>query len=154
MKLYKSPEHREQLARDIDKVCIWLLEDYGVDVIIDTEGANDYDHESRLVTISSKTNLFVRLHTLLHEAAHAVLRHDYDAYRSKFEHAGVYDRRWSYEHRVDVIREEVLAWDLGETIAENLGIELDTSKYYLHARRALLTYLSIFNTKKFLWQPS
>lgn len=141
MGLYKSAAVKEQLKRDIDKVAIWLHDKYGVDVYIDSDGENDYDHETKLVTISSRTNLYVRLHTLLHEAGHVVLRSDPWTYRCWYSKSGMSSRSWSLHHRVDVVREEVAAWDIGSEIAEDLGIRLEIERYLEHSRKALLTYI-------------
>ena len=50
-------------------------------------------------------------------------------------------KRGNFNHRLDVFREENMAWDEGEKLAQFLGIKLDYEWWLRHRNEALKTYI-------------
>jgi len=125
---------------DINVVLHFLSEELGVDVIFDPEEPNAYWQEDiAAISISTKQNKRLQLYTILHEAGHAIIRAS-DGYDSKFPYGNKFLNK-SIARRVDVIREEVMAWDEGEKLAYVLGIDLDKKLWHNFVKKNLFDYV-------------
>ena len=125
---------------DIDAVLYFLTEDLGVAVIFDSDEPNAYWHNGRgVVSISTKQNKRLQLYSFLHEAGHAVLREN-ASYIHKFPYGKKHNNK-SIARRVDVLREEVMAWDEGEKLAFSLGITLDLKLWHNFVKKNLFDYV-------------
>jgi hypothetical protein len=91
------------------------------------------------ITINSKQDKESQLHALLHEAGHVILREDGEIHRARFPK--VDHNRPTVGHRVDTLREEVLAWELGKSMAKDLHIEIHAEKWHNQRSRALMKYI-------------
>ena len=63
-----------------------------------------------------------------------------DGYDSKFPYGNKFSNK-SIARRVDVIREEVMAWDEGEKLAYVLGIDLDKKLWHNFVKKNLFDYV-------------
>ena len=129
---------------DISKVESYLKAFYDVDVIYGKKEENAYWSCIQQVTINNCQNLKSRLHTLLHEAGHVIIRNDGNENFKKnfpFMKYGGGAKRGDFNHRLDVLREEIMAWDEGEKLAQFLGIKLDYNWWLRHRNEALKTYI-------------
>ena len=125
---------------DIDTVLYFLMEEMGVDVILDHSEPNAYWQNGRgAISISTKQNKRLQLYSILHEAGHAIIRAG-EFYEQKFPYGEKFENN-SIARRVDVIREEVMAWDEGEKLAYSLGIELDLKLWHNFVKKNLFDYV-------------
>jgi|5_EtaG_2_1085323.scaffolds.fasta_scaffold11277_3 hypothetical protein len=130
---------------DIDSVEIYLIEEFGVDVIFGDDEANAYWKPNGHPCVSINTNQRKRLqlYTILHEAGHVIIR-EREEYETLYPY-GQQDKSKTISRRVDVIREEVAAWDEGEKLAQRLGIELDRRLYHNFYKKHLFEYVKWAN---------
>lgn len=138
----KDKQHLKRV--DISKVESYLKAFYDVDVIYGKKEENAYWSCIHQITINNSQNLKSRLHTLLHEAGHVIIRNDGKENFKKhfpFMKYGGGAKRGDFNHRLDVLREEIMAWDEGEKLAGFLGIKLDYSWWLRHRNEALKTYI-------------
>jgi hypothetical protein len=123
----------------------FLFNEYGVEVDYAQDNDNAYYHDLSLIEINTRQNFRSRLHTLLHEAGHAALRNGVSPIEFKTRFPFMRDvfseRRVNKFHRIDVLREEVLAWDKGKEIAQMLNIALDEDIWNRHRQEALAAYV-------------
>jgi len=133
------------LRDQIEKIESYLLQEYDVEVDYDQENDNAYYEDLQRIEINTRQNFKCRLHTLLHEAGHVVLRNGPDPteFKNKFPFMRKrgYTVRGSKDHRIDVMREEVLAWEQGRHLAECLNIPLDVPRWNKHRQEALAAYV-------------
>ena len=98
---------------DIDSVLFFLTEELDVDVVFDNDEPNAYWNSERgTISISTKQSKRLQLYTVLHEAGHAILRAE-ECYGERFPYGEKHQNK-SIARRIDVLREEVMAWDEGE----------------------------------------
>tara|TARA_R110000823_G_scaffold272707_1_gene391941 strand:+ start:735 stop:1172 length:438 start_codon:yes stop_codon:yes gene_type:complete len=125
---------------DIDAVLYFLTEELNVDVVFDNDEPNAYWNSDRgIVSISTKQSKRLQLYTVLHEAGHAILRAG-EFYDVRFPYGDKHQNK-SIARRVDVIREEVMAWDEGEKLAFSLGITLDLKLWHNFVKKNLFDYV-------------
>jgi hypothetical protein len=126
---------------DIDAVEIYLIEEYGVDVIFGDDEENAYWKPNGHACVSINTNQRKRLqlYTILHEAGHVIIRSK-DRYNKLYPYSQK-DRSKTIARRIDVLREEVAAWDEGEKLAMRLGIRLDYRLYHNFHKKHLFEYV-------------
>ena len=75
----------------------------------------------------------------MHEAGHVVIR-EREEYETLYPY-GQKDKSKTISRKVDVLREEVAAWDEGERIAQRLGINLDHRLYHNFYKKHLFEYV-------------
>ena len=133
------------LSEQFGKIESFLFNEYGVEVDYAQDNDNAYYHDLSLIEINTRQNFRSRLHTLLHEAGHAALRNGVSPIEFKTRFPFMRDvfseRRVNKFHRIDVLREEVLAWDKGKEIAQMLSIALDEDIWNRHRQEALAAYV-------------
>lgn len=123
----------------INRVEWYLMDQYDVYVSFDPDGADEYwfdpetdETDPGVISIDNKKSAVDQLYTLLHESGHVSLRVNPESFRSKLK---VPDRM-TLGGRLEILREEVLAWDRAEWVAKQLNIPLDRkswSKSYMGA---------------------
>lgn len=136
------------IKKSLDKIESFLYHKYNVGVVYLRDEADTYYQNLERVEINSRQNFKSRLHSLLHEAGHVVLRNG--GHRGEGTFCGRFpnmntvnrDRYANMAHRVDVLREEVLAWEEAEKIAIDLSIELDKDLWNKHRYSALASYVN------------
>ena len=135
-------KERTYLKNSIDKIVIWLWDEHDIHVDFDHEVDNEYDDDSKIISINSKLNYRVQLHTLLHEVGHFLLGIDKRKFNSTFPYGGSGQTKNGRNRRVDTIREEVYAWDKGLEAAKQLGIRINKTSFNKHVSAALWSYIS------------
>ena len=128
----------------INRVEWYLMDKYDVYVSFDEGGMDEYwfdpdnlDEDKGVVSINSSEPPEEQLCTLLHEAGHVALRVNTDEFRSEFPPL----TRDTFVGRLDILREEVLAWDKAEYIAKHLGIEVNEERWRRNSVEALTKYI-------------
>jgi len=129
---------------DIDRLEWYLVSKYDVHVSFEDDGLDEYwfdpdapDEDNGVVSINSSESLENQLCTLLHEAGHVALRVNRDEFRPEFPPL----IRDTFVGRLNILREEVLAWDKAEYIAKHLGIEVNEEKWRKNSIEALAKYI-------------
>jgi hypothetical protein len=139
--MYKSKREKTDIKRYITKVCDWLYIEHNITVEFGADEENEFD-DVDYISICSRANYRSQLHTLLHEAGHAILAKDKRVYKKKFPLSHKEEKyQRSKDARVDVLREEILAWEKGLDIAKMLNIRVNKTWYHHHMRTALWTYV-------------
>jgi len=127
----------EDLAKYLKVVEVKLLKDLDVTVEYTDDCTNNYFYyEEGIIEIGSKQPLMIQLYSLLHEAGHAYLR-DSKYFVQRKE--GL--KRYRRSYRVDVLREEIMAWENGYNLAADLGIPIDTKEWNKFRTSSLFKYI-------------
>lgn len=123
-----------------------MLDKHEVEIVYVQDTTDAYYKSARCIEINSRQNYPSRVHSLLHEAGHVSLRKENDVFFREFPYLriGGSQTRGDKRHRVDVIREEVLAWEAGLNLAIELGIDIDMKLWNRHRQGALITYMEWF----------
>lgn len=139
-----TPEQRFQ--QDIDCIEFHLSEFYDVMVHFEQDGADEYWYDPENpedpgdIVINSDHDIFHQLVVLLHEAGHVELRSDREKYQEMFPDSS----RDFMEGRVEILKEEVMAWQKAWELGKKYGI-VDSEFFDLQAwkdnyRKALMLY--------------
>ena len=141
-RVYSSDSERDEVKSNISKIVVWLEEKYGIGVIFDSAGDNcfyydDFNKDDNFIEINTRQSFCYQLFTLLHEAAHVLIRKNMKDYRKRFSQD--YNKRDKF-FKVDVLREEVLAWEKAMQIAKQKDIQLNEEKFYKFMRNRLHGY--------------
>jgi hypothetical protein len=130
----------EDFQEDIDTVLYFLQEELGIDVVFANDEPNAYWHNGHAsISISTKQSKRLQLYSMLHEAGHAIVRTN-EEYQKIFPY-GKKDKNKSISRRVDVLREEVVAWEEGRELAKVLKIKLDTERWHKFVKKNLFDYV-------------
>ena len=112
-----------------------------------------YPHNKpHFIGLAKRKDSTKQLYDLLHELGHHEIRKDWRAYKASYPMTAemerqVYTKGKSYPHtrrisyRLEEVREEFQAWDMGLKIARELGIRVDISRYRDYAAKNLMTYV-------------
>tara|TARA_R100001463_G_C3445481_1_gene213066 strand:- start:115 stop:546 length:432 start_codon:yes stop_codon:yes gene_type:complete len=132
---------------DTEKVISWVIKQGWS---LNLRGRrNEADHFSKKININYQTRGNKLLYTLLHEAGHLIIRNNIVKFMSRYQGitaALVNDKKANHSNfKVDTLKEEFDAWRLGEELAENLGIELDSKAYNKFGNKSLMSYIKWAN---------
>lgn len=115
----------------IASVEIFLSEVYDVAVDFDPLGMDEYWIDDQLITINDMKTVQHQLFVLLHEAGHVILRSNPD-----------FDKMFpgSNTSKIEILKEEVMAWEEARKLASQLNIPLDKD-WDVHVRQAIMKYV-------------
>jgi hypothetical protein len=130
-------QEKEKLRDQIEKVETYLEEKRNIFVIFDRKLGNFYCGET--ITINTCQNLEYQLHTLLHEAGHALIRADKKKFQQRYP--GLQKRKNSKSYKLDTLKEEIEAWDRGYRLANRLSIPLNEYTWRKHSENCLHDYV-------------
>ncbi len=130
-------KERQKLRKHIEDVEIYLEDVKNIVVIFDRKVGNTYC--GNVITINNCQHLRYQLHTLLHEAGHALIRGNKKRFEQKFP--GLQKRRNSKSFKLDTLKEEFEAWDKGFKLAKRLDIILDEKQWKRHSEQCLHEYV-------------
>ena len=139
-----TPEQRFQ--QDIECIEFHLSEFHNVMVHFEEGGADEYWYDPENpedpgdIVINSSNSIFHQLVVLLHEAGHVELRSDREKYEEMFPDSS----RDFVGGRVEILKEEVMAWQKAWELGKAYGV-VDSEFFDLEAwkknyRRALMLY--------------
>ena len=112
-----------------------------------------YDDEvlfpEKLITINKKLGFENQLYTILHECGHLLINNNKNyiknhPYSYKPANKKLYG---TIKYEVDLVSEEIEAWNRGKCLAKKLKIYIDEKKYFNHMSRYVFTYIK-FNREK------
>jgi len=119
------------LEDNISAVESYLVDAYDVVVDYDPMGLDEYWIDDNVITINTLKDKQHQLFVLLHEAGHVVLR-SRDDFEEMFP--GI------ETSRVEVLKEEIMAWEEARKLANNLSINLG-EQWNAHVRQAIMKYV-------------
>tara|TARA_R100000005_G_C4934509_1_gene161929 strand:- start:203 stop:595 length:393 start_codon:yes stop_codon:yes gene_type:complete len=109
----------------------YLMDIHSVAVDYDPLGLDEYWIDDGVITINDTRSQQEQLFVLLHEAGHVMLRS-----RKDFEEMCPNARN----SKIEVLKEEILAWEEARKLAVLLSIELDED-WHRHVRQAITKYV-------------
>jgi hypothetical protein len=132
----------QDCREEIDFLEAYLIDEYDVFVVIDKDEVGGFCREDKVITINSSLRCEKRLFIMLHEAGHMLLAED-DGYDQRFPALieQPYGNKFTQANAVDVVRNEVLAWEKGLELANNLGIKINLDKWNKFRKTNLHDYL-------------
>lgn len=121
----------ETIEDHMGAVEVFLSEKYEVVVDYDPMGMDEYWIDDGVITINDMRSLQHQLFVLLHEAGHVILRNDPE-----------FDKMFpgSKTSKVEILKEEVLAWEQARKLASKLSIPL-SKEWEIHVRQAIMKYV-------------
>ena len=132
----------------IDRVVVFLELEYKIPVVFERDGETALFHDKRELTdgdfiiVNNRVSLEKQLYMLLHEAGHVLLREDVHHHTEHFPASVSKTKRLSRAHKIDILREEVLAWEAGKDIARDFGIPIDNKLWHSMTCSALFKYVN------------
>jgi hypothetical protein len=130
----------QDYQEDINVVEGYLVDELDAVVIFADDEPNAYWRNGHpTVSICTKQSKRLQLYTILHEAGHAIIRSKED-YEIRFPY-GRQHKNKSISRRVDVMREEVMAWECGRELAMNMGIYIDPKLWHNFVKKNLFDYV-------------
>ena len=125
---------------DLDSVTYFLQEEMDIDVIFGHDEPNAFwKGDTPGISINTKQSKRLQLYSILHEAGHAIIRSN--TKYQEFYPFGENRKSKSISRRVDVMREEVMAWEEGRELAAALGIKLDPKLWHNFVKKNLFDYV-------------
>lgn len=115
------------LVTALERVIKWI-EARGYTVQFHSRGHNAWLTPDKVVLIPSKPPAWLQLIYILHEAGHVSVECSKPTKRFNRGYAAPTKYR-QLNHLVDVLDEELAAWDIGLKLAARLGIEIDEERY-------------------------
>ncbi len=121
----------------------YLMDGYDVYTSFEEDGTDEYwfdpanfEEDKGVISIDSSKDVERQLYVLLHEAGHVILRSDTAKFKERFPDSC----RKTLHGRIEILREEVLAWEKALEVAARLGIEVGKDKWKENYRDALEKY--------------
>ncbi len=138
----------ENLYREyIERIRAFLEIEYDMSVVFERDGETALFHDRRgivpgdFIIINNRVKLQKQLYMLLHEVGHVMLRESEIHHERRFPAAVLGSRRPSRAHKIDTLREEVLAWEKGLEVAADFQIPVDDRLWHSMVTSALYKYL-------------
>ena len=130
----------QDYQEEIEVVEGYLVDALDAVVIFADDEPNAYWRNGHpTISICTKQSKRLQLYTILHEAGHAVIRSK-ENYEIKFPYGRQHNNK-SISRRVDVLREEVMAWESGRELAWTLGIEIDEKLWHNFVKKNFFDYV-------------
>ena len=120
-----------------------LINKYDVYTSFEKDGTDEYwfdpenfEEDRGMISIDSSKTAEHQLYVLLHEAGHVALRHNVEEFSERFPDSC----RGTLHGRLEILKEEVLAWDIATDIADEIGIKIEKEEWRKNYRDALEKY--------------
>jgi hypothetical protein len=140
-------EKTKRYLSGVRKIKSYLFAKYGVRVVtIRGLGNSYYDPKTKSICMASKIKPKKYLCVLLHEAGHMLLEL---ALRRRKLYSRVFDHGYgnlnvctgSPNHKIDVLREETMAWEKAWELGNKLGVRISRKDFNVELRIAIRTYM-------------
>lgn len=139
---------RDKLRRELKELTNWIYVKFGINTNFAADGANQYNSDTKIITINTKMNLLKQLHILIHEAGHVQVEQSAN-YHKRFPLG--YNNLRSKAARVDMLREEILAWEAGLEVASEAGIAVEHARYNHHLQESIYSYVKYIDRPLKWW---
>jgi len=134
---------KEQVINSLKAIESFLYQEHSVEVEYSPDHKDVYYQDISRIEINSRQNYNSRLNSLLHEAGHVIIRSEVDWESKRFPYMKDQGSfiRGNISHRVDVLREEVMAWEEAKKLVNYLSLEVDEKLFARHRTAALKSYI-------------
>ena len=128
---------KDEIQQSIEKLREFLTQK-GLKITFSSTGENAYFPLLNEIVINTKQNVASRYYTLLHETGHYLLRQQ-DDFSCKYlvDHSLGSKNKNS---RIDVLREEVAAWDKALEFAEKNNFKIEKTKLDYYSKKYIYQY--------------
>ncbi len=143
----KEPSETVHYKEYIERIVSFLEIEYELQVTFERDGETALFHERRgivpgdFIVVNNRVTRQRQLYLLLHEAGHVLLRECEKDHKRRYPAAVIGGKRATRAHKIDTLREEVMAWEKGREIAEDFQIPIDDSVWHSMVTSALYKYL-------------
>lgn len=110
----------------------------GVTVKFNSEGENAYFPEPNIISVNTRQNMKSRYYSMLHEVGHYLLRQESD-FSTKYLLDHSYSSR-NKDRRIDVLREEIAAWDKAFEFAKQNEYPFEKDKWDFYSKKFIYQY--------------
>ena len=127
----KEPSETVHYKEYIERIVSFLEIEYELQVTFERDGETALFHERRgivpgdFIVVNNRVTRQRQLYLLLHEAGHVLLRECEKDHKRRYPAAVIGGKRATRAHKIDTLREEVMAWERGREIAEDFQIPID-----------------------------
>ena len=137
------PLRKEEIIKNLKTIESYLYQQHSVEVEYSPDYKNVYYEDIAKIEINSRQNYNSRFNSLLHEAGHVIIRSEVGWESKRFPHMKDQGSfiRGNINHRVDVLREEVVAWEEAKKLVNYLSLEVDEELFARHRTAALKAYI-------------
>tara|TARA_A100001515_G_scaffold140601_1_gene136474 strand:- start:1532 stop:1939 length:408 start_codon:yes stop_codon:yes gene_type:complete len=125
-------------SEDLSHLEAYLLDKYGVNVVFGRDELDAYYCDAECIGISTKHSKEIQLFCLLHEAGHHIYRLENNITGKSFDPKKSFK---TISARVDVITEEIHAWEYGFRLAKQIGIEINAKKWERYSKKQVYDYV-------------
>ena len=111
---------------------------FDIQVMFECDTINRFEPSTKTIWIDTRQNKRSRYYSLLHEFGHSILRSDPNFeqnFKIKLEKATK-----GKESRVNLLREEVVAWEKAREFAESNGLPLDDKWFSFYCQKYIYQY--------------
>lgn len=112
-------------------------------VLFKNNKQDEYDTDTRVITINKRHVLKSQLYILLHEYGHHCIVRD-ERLNKKFATIIDRDPNNTLSEQILAIEEEVLAWNFGEEVAKILDIDLTGKDYQVLKAKCLKSHIKSY----------
>ena len=138
----RTHTYRRTMTKDETKSAIDKLTEYltskGVTVKFNSEGENAYFPEPNIIAVNTRQNMKSRYYSLLHETGHYLLRQQND-FSTKYLLDHSFSSK-SKDRRIDVLREEVAAWDKAYEFVKQNEYPIEKDKWDFYSKKFIYQY--------------
>jgi len=124
------------------------------DIEFDHMSSDEMDPNAKCVTINARQGIEKQLYSLLHECGHILVQSNEIRYNKKFPATAKRNCYLSHrqlekskKYKIDVIAEEIEAWERGKNLANRLGIYIDETRFNEVKVECVYTYVEWANKK-------
>jgi len=139
---------KQETEEAIQKV-VEHLKEQKLTVSFNSEGDNAFYPQQNVIAINTRQNVKSRYYSLLHEVGHYMLRKQ-DDFAAKY----LIDHTFSVKTkntRIDVLREEVAAWDKAYEFATINQFPIEKDKWDFYSKKFIYQYaVWVINPAKFI----
>ena len=119
--------------------------DFDVSFVRSSIGVSYVCFDKKKIVIDSRQNKEYQLYDLVHEVGHIEIEttNEKKLIDIRTEHHYVFNsfHRTSLTHKIEVLQEEINAWNIGEQVAKSLGIVLHKRKFTQRKAKRIGSYV-------------
>ena len=142
-----AKKENSKIHEYIDRIIVFLDIEYGLPVVFERNGETALFHAKRsivegdFIIVDNRVTLERQLYLLLHETGHVLLRECEVEHERRYPAAVLKGKRVTRAHKIDILREEVMAWEKGLEIASDFQIPINDKLWHSMVTSALYKYL-------------
>lgn len=140
--------NKDETQESINKLCKFLTEK-GLKITFSSEGDNAFYPILNEISVNTRQNVYSKYYSLLHEVGHYLMRQ-----RADFSTKYLVDHTFGSKNkssRIDVLREEIVAWDTALQFAEDNEFQIDKKKWDHYSKKFIFQYaLWTVNPQRFV----